>query len=76
MSIDTTFDRLVAVADLSVELPRARSADGNFNANWTVARRWNVDSGYEVIGRQRSVAMIKAAGDSSAGVLLWLRKYW
>jgi hypothetical protein len=69
-------ERLVIVADLSVDLDRARRGSSRFNANWTIVRKWNVDSRYEVIDRQRSVTMIKAVSDSSAGVLSWVRKYW
>lgn len=69
-------DKLVGVARLRAELDSARRASTRFNANWTVVSKWSVESRYEVIDRRRSAAMIKAVGESSAGVLPWLQKYW
>jgi HEPN domain-containing protein len=69
-------DRLVGAANLRVELDSARRASILFDANWAVVKKWNVESRYEVIDRQRSVSMIEAVGESSAGVLPWLQKYW
>jgi HEPN domain-containing protein len=69
-------ERLVGAANLRVELDRVRRADTKFDANWAVVRKWSVESRYEVIDRQRSVTMIKAVGESSAGILPWLQKYW
>jgi hypothetical protein len=69
-------DRLVGVANLRVELDSARRASARFNTNWTVVKEWSVESRYEIIDRRRSMAIVKALGESSAGILPWLQRYW
>ncbi len=69
-------DRLVGVANLRVELDRARRASARFNTNWSIVGAWSVESRYEIIDRQLSTALVRAVGESSAGILPWLQKYW
>lgn len=69
-------DRLIGAAKLRADLDAFRRANARFNVNWIVVKEWSVESRYEIIDRRRSRAMITAVGESSAGVLPWLQKYW
>jgi hypothetical protein len=69
-------DRLVWVAKLWVELDVARRANARFDRHWAVVSSWRVESRYALLDRQRSLLMLKVVGESSAGVLPWLQKYW
>ena len=69
-------DRLISVARLRVELDSARRANARFDGNWTVVSDWGVESRYELIDRRRSVALVRAVGETSTGVLPWVQQYW
>jgi hypothetical protein len=69
-------DRLVGVADLRIELGTTRRTGPKFNANWAVVRKWSAECRYQVIDHGRSVAIVRAVGESPAGVFPWLQKYW
>jgi HEPN domain-containing protein len=66
--------RLVSLAKLQVELTTARKANARFDANWIIVKDWSVESRYELIDRARSLAMVKAVGESQAGVFQWVQR--
>jgi hypothetical protein len=69
-------DRLVGLAKLRIDLDSARRASVRLNANWAIASAWSVESRYELVDRERSVAMVKAVGQSSSGVFRWVQQHW
>jgi HEPN domain-containing protein len=69
-------DRLVGLARLRIELDTDRKASARLNANWAIVSDWSVESRYELIDRVRSVAMVKAVGESSSGVFQWVQQHW
>ena len=69
-------DRLVGLAKLRTELDNARRASVRLDTNWAIVSKWSIESRYELIDRQRSVAMMKAVGEPSSGVFPWVQQHW
>jgi len=68
--------RLVGLAKLGTELDNARKASARLNANWAIVSDWSVESRYELVDRERSVAMIRAVAEASSGVFQWVQQHW
>jgi HEPN domain-containing protein len=69
-------DRLVGLAELRIDLGNARRGSARFDANWTIASDWSVESRYELIDSPRSTSMVKAVGERSSGVFQWVQQHW
>jgi HEPN domain-containing protein len=69
-------ERLVGLARLRTELDNARKASARLDTNWAIVSKWSVESRYELIDRQRGVAMVKAVSETSSGVFQWVQQHW
>jgi HEPN domain-containing protein len=67
-------ERLVVAAGLKEDRDDLVGRDERFRLYWGVASRWSPDSRYEVIARERAVALYTAVADQRHGVLRWLRR--
>jgi HEPN domain-containing protein len=53
------------------------AADKEFNLYWGVVEKWNEGARYEVLRTGPDAHnIIVAVGDSTSGVLTWIRGYW
>jgi HEPN domain-containing protein len=65
---------LLELAGLKDERDKKTKLDPAFAINWGVVKDWDVESRYEVVGRNGK-DMLKAVS-SADGVLQWIKQYW
>jgi len=74
-----SFKALVSIAgpEVKAALDARTQADADFEENWNTVQEWIESSRYDHEKTERdAVDMVNAVGDSSTGVLPWLRTLW
>lgn len=66
---------LIGLAGLTDELRQAEQ-DAVFQANWSVVSQWSESARYEMVDAVKAVELLGAIGDSTNGVLQWVRRHW
>ena len=67
---------LVDLAGLKEALKLARDADPAFDAYWRTASEWSERSRYESQDERTARDYVRAVGDTTSGVLPWIRRFW
>lgn len=71
--LQTLFD----AADLGQRLESAVQTNTLLGLNWKIAKEWSQLTRYDLSKTELDgIRLIKAIGDSTDGVLSWLRNYW
>ena len=70
------FKKLVGLAGLQTELRLAESSDPRFHAYWGIVSDWSPESRYENCDPMTAQLMVEAVGNSTSGVLKWIKKFW
>ena len=70
-------ENLLGISGLQPALDHERGINREFEANWTMAKEWRVDSRYDLgVGESVARSLFSAITESRNGVLPWLRKWW
>ena len=69
-------EALVKLADLEAARGVAIAANGLLSSNWSVVGDWWEGARYEQKTQLEAQSLFDAVGDSSHGVLQWIRGHW
>lgn len=72
-----SFDKLVKISGIKLELEEHKISNPNFAINWNTVRNWNETRRYEFdISEAMAQEMYTAMIDNETGVLPWLKTRW
>lgn len=72
------FDDLILLAGLRKQLA-LKTADVDFQTNWSLVRSWSEAKRYEVIGSSdetKTQELLTALDDAASGIITWLATIW
>ena len=69
-------EKLVARAELRVQLQAEMARDPDFADNWKLVRLWSERSRYVRVPATEAARLYHAIADRRHGVLRWLRRHW
>ena len=72
------FDDLILLAGLRKQL-MLKTADVDFQTNWSLVRSWSEAKRYEVIGSSdetKTQELLTALDDAACGIITWLATIW
>lgn len=69
-------ETLVEQAGLEDERDRARKANTQLGANWSIAKDWKELSRYKMSTQLQAEKLFTAINDKTDGVLQWVENFW
>lgn len=70
-------EKLVGIAELSLDFERDRKKNEELEQNWAVVTRWNESLRYVLsITSQEAIDLFSACTGKPNGILPWIRKRW